>query len=518
MRTHAIFPQGDQDRQSGQWSLPPMTDPAYRFSWAAGLAFAGLCLAFNFPGRMNVDTLFAFVAGTTPGLANNWHSATLGWIWSMAMPWLGQPTSGLLVQALLFGLFAGVLPPRPRGARAQAAFAGELVLRLILAASLGYVGKDAMMALCLMIATQWLRRVTTRRLGVVDAMLVVAVAFLFLLSKAPNFLVLVVAAAIVLPFLLQSPKLYGVLVVAALLIGMLAIPLNRTVDRVLFHARDLHPDKQIVLFDLAGISVRSGKNAFAGVPGWPSARLPPPESCYVPYMWDSFAAWAPCGGYARAYDGLDAVMTRHWLSAIATHPIAYLRHRLDYVGYLMESQDHATWGIDGDAVNDATDPAARAVMARNLDAMHATMTIASWAPSPMTPAPRWLERHVFKFAKAQAFALLACLAVLLANWIQRQNGIRLGAVLAAALGTGNVAMLAVFGVADPTRYVLPTIVLAYLALLAMLWPARPAPPRDAPQPEHDRAAMTHGAPRADCGQAVPLSAAHGIVAASVLAS
>ncbi len=102
-----------------------------------------------------------------------------------------------------------------------------------------------------------------------------------------------------------------------LVAGALAIPLNRTVDSRIFAARNLHPDKQLVLFDLAGISVRTGQNAFDSVRGWPTSTLQSVASCYVPYMWDSFAHWTPCGGYAAAYDRLDGPLTQRWLIEIA---------------------------------------------------------------------------------------------------------------------------------------------------------------------------------------------------------
>lgn len=452
------------------WSFSQVTDPRWRFSWPAGLGFAILCVLLSYPGRLNSDSLFALIAAETPGMNNNWHSATLGWFWNLPGPLLGQPNGALAMQAALFGIFAGFLPRLPDTLRGRATLAGEMLLRIVLAGSLGYVCKDATMLLALLIAVQLLRRLPAGRLGFVEIAMLIAVGVLFLLSKAPNFLTITVAAALVLPFLTRSPRHYAMLVVTILALGTLAIPFNRIVDARIFAARDLHPDKQVVLFDLAGISVRTGQNAFASVPGWPTGSLKSPADCYLPYMWDSFAQWAPCGGYATAYNRLDGALTRRWLSAIATHPLAYAQHRLAYVGYLMTSQDHATWGIDGQAFNDATIPAARAEMLRGLADLHTDRRIDLWRPSIATAPMRWLERTMFKFPKAQWAGLIACLAVLLSNWMRRQKSVRYGAILAAGFGVGNFAMLAVFGVADPSRYMFPTVALAYVALLAMLAP------------------------------------------------
>jgi hypothetical protein len=453
------------------WTRPLTLDREMRFHWPLGLSFAALCFLLSYPGRLNGDSLYSLIATTRPGLTNNWHSATLQWMWSLPGPLLGQPAAALAMQAALFGIFAGFLPRLPHNLRGRATLAGELLLRAVLAGAAGYIGKDAVILMTMMIAVQVLRRLPHARFGIASIVLLSAVTALFLLSKAPNFLVIVVALALVLPFFVRSLRAYAALVAAALAVGVLAVPLNRTVDADIFGARDLHPDKQLVLFDLAGISVRTGENAFAAVPGWPTGTLRPPASCYLPYMWDSFAEWAPCGGYATTYDRFDGALKRRWVEAIATHPLAYAQHRILYADYLLESRDHATWGLSGQSSNDATDAAAMAQMRRDFAAVKPNRPIALWRPSFATEPMRWLERVLFKFPKVQWAGLIVCLAVLLFGWTRRREGIRLGAILAAGFGVGNFAMLAVFGVADPGRYMLPTVALAYLALLALLAPA-----------------------------------------------
>jgi len=459
-------------RHATKWFFPQAADPRWCFSWPTGAGFAILCVLLSFPGRLNADSLFALTAADMPGMNNNWQSATLGWFWHLPGPLLGQPNGALVMQAVLFGIFAGFLPRLPSTLRGRATLAGELLLRIVLAGSLGYICKDTTMLAALLIAVHLLRRLPGDKLGFVDITLLIVMAMLFLLSKAPNFLMITVAAALVLPFVTRSPRLYAMLVATILAVGVLAIPFNRIVDARIFSARDVHPDKQLVLFDLAGISVRTGQSAFASVPGWPTKSLKSPADCYLPYMWDSFAAWGPCGGYSTAYDRLDNVLTRRWLAAIAAHPLAYAQHRFTYVGYLMTSQDHATWGIDGQAINDATVPAARVEMPSILAQLHTDRRVDLWRPSITTAPMRWLERAMLKFPKAQWAGLLVCLTVLLSNWLRRRQCIRYGAILAAGLGVSNFAMLVVFGVADPSRYMLPTVVLAYVALLAMLAPPR----------------------------------------------
>ena len=462
-------------RSVGAPGSPRPVDPAWSFHWPVAIGFAALCVLIGFPGRLNADSLSSLLAASRPGVVDNWHSATLGWFWGLPGALLEQPTAALAMQAALFGVFAGFLPRLPATPRGRIAVAGEWLLRIVLAASIGYVGKDAAIVLTMLIAVQLLRRWPRSGWRGRDAVPLALATLFFLLIKAPDFLVIVVAAATILPFFVRAGRRYVALVAGMLAIGALAVPLNRIVDHVVFGARDLHPDKQLVLFDLAGISVRTGQNAFAAVPGWPTPRLPTPASCFLPYMWDSFAPWGPCSAYSRAYDGLDGPLKRRWVETIAAHPLAYIRHRLAYTGYLMVSRDHASWGIGGRAINDATIPAARTEM----DAMTATMPgsppIARWQPSIATAPMRWLEATLFRFPKVQWAGFIVCLAILLASWLRRADGLRFGAILAAALGTGNMATLAVFGVADPGRYMWPTVVLAYVALLAVLAPADHAP-------------------------------------------
>src|SRR5256885_302641 len=91
-------------------SAPRFTDHALEFYWPVGLGFAALCFAVSYPGRLNQDSLYAVITTTSLGELGNWHSATLGWLWSLPGALLGQPAGALLVQSLLLGLFAGFLP------------------------------------------------------------------------------------------------------------------------------------------------------------------------------------------------------------------------------------------------------------------------------------------------------------------------------------------------------------------------------------------------------------------------
>ncbi|WP_298672030.1 hypothetical protein [uncultured Sphingomonas sp.] len=103
----------------------------------------------------------------------------------------------------LFGIFAGFLPRFPRNPREQAVLTGELLLRLVLSGSLGYICKDSTIFLTLLIAVQLARRSIGRGFSVMGMAIFIAVIALFLLSKTPNFMVIVVAGAVIAPFFCQ---------------------------------------------------------------------------------------------------------------------------------------------------------------------------------------------------------------------------------------------------------------------------------------------------------------------------
>ncbi|WP_404371771.1 hypothetical protein AB5I39_04625 [Sphingomonas sp. MMS24-J45] len=459
-----------------------------RYDWRVGLAFAGACFWTSYPGRLNADSLYSVITASVPAQLGNWHSPTLGWLWNLAGPALGQPSAALLLQSLLFGVFAGFLPQVPAHARGRAAIAAEIALRIALIGAFGAIGKDVVALGLILVAIRILPCAVRRPLNPIEVAILAVSALLFLLIKAPNFLTIVLATALVLPSFTRSARVYGTTLLGVLLVGLAAVPLNRWVDRTVFAAQDHHPDKQLVIFDLAAISLQTNRNAFAEVRGWPTASVPVIADCFLPNMWDSFAPWGPCKAYSAAYDRLDGALTRQWLRQIALHPVAYAQHRLTYAGALLLSRDHASWGLSGSAVNDARDPTARAERAEMMHRLQANRPIQLWQDSALTEPLKAIEQVLFKFPKSQAFALIGCLALLLSCWMRRGRRIRLDVLLPAALGVANFGMLFVFGVADPGRYMLPTIVLCYVGSIALLTPALPPDALDgrAIEPRGDR--------------------------------
>ena len=150
---------------------------------------------------------------------------------------------------------------------------------------------------------------------------------------------------------------------------------------------------------------------------------------------------------------------------------------MTYAGALLLSRDHTSWGLSGSAVNDADQPMAQVERAEMMHRLGANRPIQLWRDSGATGALTTLERTLFKYSKLQAFALIGCLGLVLLCWMRRAAGIRLDVLLPAAFGVANFGMLLFFGVADPARYMLATIVLCYGSLIALLVPAMTLPRR-----------------------------------------
>ena len=96
--------------------------------------------------------------------------------------------------------------------------------------------------------------------------------------------------------------------------------------RPIFNAKVTTPQDSAILFDLAGISVKSGINVFRQFAPDEPPLQPKPEDCYNAHQSDPFL-WGPCKNY-------EDLLNRHrdkvfvaWFGAIATHPWAYVLHR-----------------------------------------------------------------------------------------------------------------------------------------------------------------------------------------------
>jgi hypothetical protein len=467
-------------RSRSSFQFPP--EPAVRFSPAAFTIFLLLCLAVNWPGRLNEDSLEQFVGFYNPGLLGDLHSPLVAWLWSPAAFLVKQPASALIVQSALIAFYAAMLPsPLPRRGAALVPLAAEAGLKLSLAILAGFVIKDVLLVGLLLAALACLQRSGTRPgrwLAVAALLLALSLAI-----RPTNIVMIGFMALAVLPLIVKTWRARTAalgIVFAALFV---TLPVSAMFNALVVDARKDHAELQLILFDLSGISARTGENLVRGLPGWPSG-LPDPRRCYTPSEAAIIAPWARCKGYAEASRAVYGTGRKrvglYWLGSIARNPLAYLSHRLDYASNLLDpvgaARGHPVYSAF------AKDPAGRYLYALNQPSAAqrlAARTKGRISPRLLliwneNPAARGLARFTSLTLGARATTAAALLiALLLLGWTWQRH-LRgkplppLAVPAAASLAAGNFLMHLVAGVASQERYLYPTVYCAAFALLVAL--------------------------------------------------
>ena len=429
------------------------------FSYLALVATA--CLV-NWPGRLVSDSRDMLLQARGVSEFNNWHSPALTWLWGAFTPILGQPAGALLLQALLIFAYPAFVLLAPHGKELAGVHSavywgvrGLIVMALI--AACGWIIKDETLLgliLCLLLALFWLASSRAKTPALVCALL----AILILLVRPTNFVQLAVAASIAVVFVLRTSHA-RVASLAAIALGCgLALPATNFLNRSVLGATDAHPERSLIIFDVAGISTRIDRDLFADLPNWPTTEVQRPWNCYTSAKWDPFA-WGNCREYAdlvgdRLSGDAQGDVVRWWLSAIVQHPIAYIQHRLAHTHRLLfRSRSIVLTARAPEADNSANGQ----VDANGFQA---------WKPS--------VAYALFSFAALIVFsrpvlllAVFGCVALLIDAWRQRRRSASpdVVAVAAAGMGLGNILMLMAFGVADEGRYLLPTLMCGLVGIL-----------------------------------------------------
>ena len=123
--------------------------------------------------------------------------------------------------------------------------------------------------------------------------------------------------------------------IASLIVVVSVVALN-VILAALLRPEKTHPTNQLMLFDLVGISHRVDKNLLPGQ--WTDDETRSIlNQCYEPRTWDSI--WLRCD-FAPAQlrrEGQWSRLSRPWIRAIRSHPLAYAAHRVAYVGWFFAS-------------------------------------------------------------------------------------------------------------------------------------------------------------------------------------
>ncbi|MCB1894287.1 MAG: hypothetical protein H6945_03855 [Zoogloeaceae bacterium] len=437
-----------------------------------------LGFVLNYPGRAISDSLRMFNQGRHPTWLDDWHSPLLALLWSLPDPWLGQPAAGLLVQSLAIWVLPAALLAAAWGRLDDGRQPLLAALHLLLCCLLvlltlylaGYVFKDVAYLAALMLCI-WagLRLTHGSEAGAAPTawlILAAAVFAVYLIRPTTIGLLLVVLA---LWLLRCRPSRWWPLLpraAAAALALIVLAQLSGFVNHRLLGAKRSPVEISLTTFDVAGISIRSGRNLFEGLPAWPPAMTHPLEHCYTPRWWDPFASWGKCREYAAAMTensrqlGRGAIV-RWWLGHVVQNPVAYLQHRLDFVGHLLVYR-----GDRDDYFPIDNAPAALEFLQRDR-----ADTFIAWQPSLgfelVHAGWRWMTQ---RFLGQPWFWLGLAVVGLTLSFRRRTHGDAdsLPAYLSFAAAIGNFAMLAVLGVADSPRYMVVTLALSLVGYVLLV--------------------------------------------------
>ena len=316
--------------------MRPATAKTYNLATFPVIALGiAVVVAAYWPGIMIDDARWQYQQSVDNSY-EDWHPPLMAWIWRQLMFIQPGPAPMFLLQlALLWGGLGLVAYWAARRGRPRLALAVALtgLVPAPLALS-GTITKDCLMAGALMMATglALARDLAQSRAGSAVASLASLGFIVFAAALRLNAIVACVPLLLaILPKHLACTK--PRLVAAGALGALMLLAVGPAINAAL-QAEQTDVDLSLIIFDLGGITERSGVNAF------PDLNVRDPVAvnhrCYDPSQWDSYSTWAktPCPlGFDRfqsAKDEDDFNPVALWLAAILHHPSAYARHRLEH--------------------------------------------------------------------------------------------------------------------------------------------------------------------------------------------
>lgn len=456
-----------------------------RFHPGIFVGFLILCLIVGYPGRLNEDSFAQLLGAANRAYLNDLHSPFVTWLWSLPTAVAGQPAGALVVNALLLSIYGAVVPVRlPRESRAIFALVLETVFKLFLAAWASLISKDVVLIALLLAALAAAQLAGTGPRHRPWLFAGAACLALSLMVRPSNFVMLAVATALFLPAVVRSVRAYFVLAAGTAFLLALSVPFYMAANRWVFGAGSGHVETQLLLFDAAGISVATGSNQFARLPGWPTDQLPPPADCFTSVHAGTMTPWGRCTNYWLAQERVAAQHGRHkiglwWLHTIVANPVAYAKHRSTFIANLLDARTlylppgtrwPPFWRLTARDIPALNSDGRASHFARVAGAMPEPRAFQWWRPNRFQILYIGAAYTLHGHRRTDIVALSVCVLVVGAGWWRRRQAkpVLLTATMAGAIGIGNAAMHFAVGVAAQQRYLLPTFCCAIFALIAYL--------------------------------------------------
>lgn len=455
-----------------------------RFSSIAFVLFFALCVAVNWPGRLNEDSLQQFIGFYNPRLLGDLHSPMATYLWSLPAPFLHQPAAALIVQSMLIAFYAAMLPsPFPLRGMPLVHAAFEAVTKLSLVVLAGFVIKDVLLVGLLVVALACLQRAGTAPQPARWYAAGLIFLLLSLVVRPTNFVMIALSAGVIILLVFPTWRGRAIALGIAFAALFLTLPISAIFNSHVVKARKDHAEIQLILFDLSGISSKTGRNLVAELPGWPPG-LPDARQCYTPSEAAIIAPWSKCRGYAKAgravYSSGRRRVIAWWIGSIVRHPFAYISHRLDFSRNLLDpvgaARNHPVYmAAEADRAGrylyalNGPDAAAR-LNAMTKDRLPPNQFL-PWHENAAARAFAELANLVVGFRGTLMAALLISLLLLGATFVRNRRGMPLPPLTvsaAAALAISNFVMHAFLGLASQERYLYPTVFCAAFASLGAL--------------------------------------------------
>jgi hypothetical protein len=413
---------------------------------AAGYA---LTLRVFYPGVMTFDAWYMH-SEAIRGDAEDWQSPLLTKLWALIDPLAPGAASMFLFIATLYWLaFAVMALALARKSSWLGAAAVVLAFAPPAFEFVGIIWRDVPFAASWLLAAALAYAVADRprdfwRLAG-QALALAALCFGFLLRPNALFAAPILAAYVIWPARFDL-KRAAILYVPAAATLALMVPLVYYATLGAKHAHAMH---SIFVFDLAGITHFTGENQFPVT--WSAdenAMLVGP--CYKPTDWDNYWTRQPCLFVMKKLDAEKifgtSTLTRAWLHALASHPLAYLEHRAAVMENFLVNQNLTMFTTD-------IEDQGRTLFADNTW-FTALRSVNDWlTATPFLRAGTWL---------------VLCLLWSFVAW--RRRAMPSGAFVLGACGSAVIYMATFFpaGVAGDFRYALWAVLAGLAGAVALM--------------------------------------------------